>query len=107
MYIWCDLLCSSFDDSHFDNGAPTLEIKNAPTIVGNTNPFIITFQFSEDVRFFELNDIEVTNGTAGNFTPISVSAATGEITLDGNGDAVISVASAAAEDFVGNLSEGV
>ncbi|WOK04905.1 Ig-like domain-containing protein [Imperialibacter roseus] len=80
-----------------DFTAPTITVTS---LVANPamGAFTATFTFSEDVTGFELMDITVSNGTAGNFAVISSSVYTAEITPTADGTITIDVAANAAED---------
>ncbi len=80
-----------------DFTAPTITVTS---LVANpaSGAFKATFTFSEDVTGFELMDITVSNGTAGNFAVISSSVYTAEITPTADGTITIDVAANAAED---------
>ncbi len=77
------------------------------TIEGPTEPvgraaFEVTIAFSEPVEGFELEDIQVTNGTASNFTKISPQEYTVTITPEGIGEVRVEVPEDVAEDVAGN-----
>jgi hypothetical protein len=86
----------------FDNTPPTVDIQNEPTNINTTNPFTVTFEFSEDVTGFEITDITVDNGSASNFTQVDGNTYTADITPDGNGDITIDVPADTAQDLAGN-----
>ena len=77
------------------------------TIEGPTEPvglagFEVTITFSEPVTGFELEDIQVTNGTASNFTKVSPPEYTATITPEGIGEVRVEVPEDVAEDGAGN-----
>ncbi len=77
------------------------------TITSNANApqkgeFTATFTFSEDVSGFDVNDISVTNGTAGNFSTTSASVYTATITPSADGQVSVGVAANKATDIAGN-----
>ena len=77
------------------------------TIEGPTEPvgmagFEVTITFSEPVTGFELEDIQVTNGTASNFTKVSPQEYTATITPEGIGEVRVEVPKDGAEDGAGN-----
>ena len=77
------------------------------TIEGPTEPvgmagFEVTITFSEPVTGFELEDIQVTNGTASNFTKVSPQEYTATITPEGIGEVRVEVPEDVAEDGAGN-----
>ncbi|MEO0942019.1 MAG: DUF4347 domain-containing protein, partial [Cyanobacteria bacterium J06642_12] len=85
-----------------DTTPPTVDIQNAPNTFNTTDPFEVTFEFSEDVTDFALEDITVGNGSASNFQTVDGNTYTADITPDGNGNITIDVASAVAQDAAGN-----
>ncbi|SEW35473.1 Ig-like domain (group 3), partial [Roseivirga pacifica] len=79
------------------------------TITSNANDpqkgeFTTTFTFSEDVSGFDVNDISVTNGTAGNFSTTSASVYTAKITPSADGQVTVGVTSNKATDIAGNFN---
>ena len=77
------------------------------TIEGPTEPvglagFEVTITFSEPVTGFELEDIQVTNGTASNFTKVSPPEYTATITPEGIAEVRVEVPEDVAEDGAGN-----
>ncbi|KYG85234.1 hypothetical protein AWW67_16110 [Roseivirga seohaensis] len=77
------------------------------TITSNANDaqrgsFTATFTFSEDVTGFDVNDISVTNGTAGSFSTTSASVYTAKITPSADGQVTVGVAANKAMDTAGN-----
>ena len=77
------------------------------TIEGPTEPvgiagFKVKITFSEPVEGFELEDIQVTNGTASNFTKISPQEYTATITPEGTGEVRVEVFGDVAKDVAGN-----
>ncbi|MGK7908224.1 MAG: Ig-like domain-containing protein, partial [Synechococcus sp.] len=87
-----------------DTVAPTVDIQNEPVSVTTTDPFTVTFAFSEAVTGFDIADIAIANGTVANFLTVDASTYTAEITPDGNGSISIDVAAGAAQDAAGNPS---
>ena len=87
-----------------DTTAPTVTIEGAPAAFVSLDPLPVTFQFSEPVTGFEVGDIEVTNGAAGNLAGNGATY-TADITPTGVGSLVIGVAAGAAVDAVGIASE--
>ena len=85
-----------------DEDQPIVSILNAPATVNNTNTFVLTFEFSEDVVNFDVSDVEFTNSTLANFTIIDGNTYTVEVTPDGGGDVAISLAQGAGQDSTGN-----
>ena len=79
------------------------------TITSNANDpqrgsFTATFTFSEDVSGFDVNDISVTNGTAGSFSTTSASVYTAKITPSADGQVTVGVAANKATDIAGNFN---
>ena len=77
------------------------------TIEGSTEPvgmagFEVMITFSEPVTGFELEDIQVTNGTASNFTKVSPQEYTVTITPEETGEVKVEVGEDFAEDATGN-----
>ena len=77
------------------------------TIEGPTEPvgmagFEVIITFSESVTGFELEDIQVTNGTASNFTKVSPQEYTATITPEEIGEVRVEVPEEVAEDGAGN-----
>ncbi|WP_323760472.1 Ig-like domain-containing protein [Maricaulis sp.] len=66
--------------------------------------FAITATFSEDVTGFELADLVVGNGVASNFSAVSASVYTADITPTTDGAVTVDVATGAASDGAGNPS---
>ncbi|WP_190273944.1 Ig-like domain-containing protein [Maricaulis maris] len=66
--------------------------------------FAITATFSEDVTGFELADLVVGNGVASNFSAVSASVYTADITPTTDGAVTVDVATGAANDGAGNPS---
>ncbi|UCG73024.1 MAG: glycoside hydrolase family 16 protein [Chromatiales bacterium] len=87
-----------------DTTAPTVAIEGAPAAFVSLDPFPVTFQFSEPVTGFDADDIDVTNGAAGNFAG-SGATYTADITPSGVGTLVIGVAAGSAVDAVGLPNE--
>jgi beta-glucanase (GH16 family) len=87
-----------------DTTAPALAIENAPDSFVTLEPIPVTFQFSEPVTGFELSDIEVSNGAAGNFAGDGATY-TADVTPNGTDSLIIGVDAGAATDAVGNPSE--
>ncbi|MFK8029568.1 MAG: Ig-like domain-containing protein [Gammaproteobacteria bacterium] len=87
-----------------DAVAPTLSIDGVPTDFATLVLVPVTFQFSEAVTGFTVEDIQVTNGSASAFVAVDEDTYTADITPDGAGDLTVSVAADAAQDGVGNAS---
>jgi outer membrane autotransporter protein len=84
----------------FDPDAPSLAINGVP---GLTNAaFTASFDFNEDVTGFDISDITLTNAVASSFASSSASSYTALITPQSDGDVLIDVAAAVAQDLGGN-----
>ena len=81
----------------FDNIAPTVTITSSSTDPTNVSPIPVTITFSESVIGFDVNDISMTNGTAGTFAG-SGATYTANITPTGTGVVTVSVAANKATD---------
>ena len=96
----------------YDNVAPTVTIVQASGQADPTNasPINFTATFSESVTGFATADVAFTDSTtggtlAGVLTPVGSANTTWTVAVSGmshNGDVVVSLASAAAQDAVGN-----
>ncbi len=83
-----------------DETAPTVTVTstdNDPT----SGAFDITITFSEDVSGFDISDLTVSNGTAGNFAG-SGAVYTATITPAADGTVTVDVAGVVAKDAAGN-----
>jgi Ca2+-binding RTX toxin-like protein len=81
----------------------------AVTVIGNADNTLYTFTFSEPVTGFAAEDITVTNGTAGVFTPVSTPPVSGTqytlaVTPAAGATPTVSVRAGAAVDAAGNQS---
>ncbi len=86
-----------------DETRPRVEIQteaSATVVVGGA--FEVTIRFSEPVEGFELEDVEVSNGTASNFNRVSSRTYTVTITPEETGEVRVEVGSNVARDGVGN-----
>ena len=81
-----------------DTTSPDVSIINQPVAVNNLTPYTVTFQFSEAVSGFVGTDITVVNGTANVFTLIDSDTYTADITPNGVGNILLSVAANVAQD---------
>ncbi|QGJ71518.1 Hypothetical protein PBC10988_32250 [Planctomycetales bacterium 10988] len=80
---------------------PNLQISPS-TGVNHEETILFTFQFSEEVFGFELSDIEISGGTAGNFNIIDGDTYTLEVTpLLEDGEVTVTVAAMVAQDGAG------
>ncbi|MFO7031413.1 hypothetical protein B9T07_15755, partial [Limnospira fusiformis CCALA 023] len=87
-----------------DTLAPTVNITSNVADIA-TGDVLFTFTFTEAVTGFTVDDITVTNGTAGELTTVSPSQYTLLVTpnLNFEGNLTVGVAPEAATDAVGNL----
>ncbi len=83
-----------------DETVPTVTITSAANDPTGSS-FDITVTFSEDVTGFDLSDLTVGNGAAGNFVG-SGAVYTATITPSADGTVTVDVAAAAAQDLAGN-----
>ncbi len=83
-----------------DETVPTVTITSAANDPTGSS-FDITVTFSEDVTGFDLSDLTVGNGAAGNFAG-SGAVYTATITPSADGTVTVDVAAAAAQDLAGN-----
>ncbi|MEO9971283.1 MAG: glycine-rich domain-containing protein [Hyphomonadaceae bacterium] len=86
-----------------DQTPPTVEIVGAPDTLSGIDSFIVTFQFSEDVTDFELNEVAVTNATLSGFSG-SGSTYTAKVTATGQGDIKLQVPASVSKDIATNLN---
>lgn len=77
-----------------DESSPTTE-----------SPIPVEINFDEDVTGFTVGDLIIGNGSASNFTSVSASSYTVDITPDGAGTITIDIASGACEDGLSNSSQ--
>ncbi|MCB0642495.1 MAG: RICIN domain-containing protein, partial [Phaeodactylibacter sp.] len=84
----------------------TVEITSGADSPTSLSPIPVTITFSENVIGFELTDIVVTNGTAGNLQEVvSGSTWTVDITPLTDGIVTVEIAAAIATDLLGNPNE--
>lgn len=84
----------------YDSVAPTVVLASSSSPITNA-PFEVTATFSEEVTGFDLDDIVVTNGTAGNLSNVG-GVYTFTITPAVSGEVTVSIAAAVATDAAGN-----
>jgi hypothetical protein len=84
-----------------DTSAPTVDITSTATDPTNISPIPMTATFSDDVTGFELGDITVGNGTAGNLAGIG-SVYTFDVTPVADGLVTVDIAAGVAQDAAGN-----
>lgn len=85
-----------------DTRKPSVQIQNAPASYFKLTPFTVTFEWSEDVVGFTIDDITLTNAATSDFTTVDGNTYTAVITPDGSGNVTIDVAAAVAQDLAGN-----
>ena len=83
-----------------DGGPPTVEITGVPPRINTRAAFTAAFAFSEDVTGFETGDVRVTGGTKGDFTAVSATEYTLEVTPDGSADVTVEGAANSATDGI-------
>ncbi len=88
----------------YDSVSPDTAITSEESILTASNPFSVTVEFTEEVTGFELEDIEVVNGTAGNLQAVVENT---EFTADispeeGPVDITVDVPAGACTDTAGN-----
>ncbi|QGJ70184.1 Hypothetical protein PBC10988_18780 [Planctomycetales bacterium 10988] len=81
----------------YEYSPPELEITPDETVTTD-DPILFTFQFSEAVTGFELEDIDITNGTAGVFTAVDEDTYTLEVMAIEDGEVTVNVVAGVAED---------
>uniref|UniRef100_A0A7C3ZKJ7 DUF4347 domain-containing protein n=1 Tax=Planktothricoides sp. SpSt-374 TaxID=2282167 RepID=A0A7C3ZKJ7_9CYAN len=81
--------------------APTVTLNSTATATVN-GLFTVTATFSEDVIGFDISDITIDNGTAGNFTIVDAKTYTFDITPTTDGQVTVDIAAAQATDNAGN-----
>ncbi len=83
-----------------DGGPPMVEITGVPPRINTRAAFTAAFAFSEDVTGFETGDVRVTGGTKADFTAVSATEYTLEVTPDGSADVTVEVAANSATDGI-------
>ncbi|HTX91667.1 MAG TPA: Ig-like domain-containing protein [Anaerolineales bacterium] len=97
-----NLASTSTDDTvTFDNVQPTVSITSTTTNPTNVSPIPLTITFNKAVTGFDVTDLAVGNGTAGNFAG-SGATYTVDITPTANGAVTVDVAQGVAQDTSGN-----
>jgi hypothetical protein len=89
-------------DIVYDISIPSVTITSAETGSTNLSTFTVTIDFSEDMTGFDESDIAITNSTKGNFTAVSASLYTIDISPSSDGSVTVDVAADAAQDLAGN-----
>jgi len=83
---------------------PTVALASTAADPTNISPIPMTATFSEDVTGFDLGDVTVENGTAGNFVAVSDRAFTFDVTPDTDGVVTVDIAVGLAQDAAGNYN---
>ncbi|QGJ71484.1 Hypothetical protein PBC10988_31890 [Planctomycetales bacterium 10988] len=89
----------------YDGTAPTLDI-TPDAIATNDNPITFTFEFSEDVVGFTIDDIAVIGGSKGTLMMIDGNTYTLDVTPSGEGNLIVAVEDGFAADAAGNSLVG-
>ncbi len=85
----------------FDKTVPTVNLTTDAADTVNA-AFTVTATFDEDVTGFALADITVGNGTASNFSAVSTTEYTFDVTPTADGSVTVDVAASSATDDAGN-----
>ena len=88
----------------FDSIRPTAIISSAVSDYTISSSVNLTITFSKNVTGFDISDIVIDNGNASNFTLISNSIYTVDITAVTQGNVTVDVPDGAAEDTAGNTN---
>ena len=88
-----------------DLTGPEVEITSAAAGPVVNGTFEITITFDEPVEGFELEDVEVSNGTASNFTSVSAQEYRATITPKETGEVRVEVPAGVATDGAGNPNQ--
>ena len=84
---------------------PTLKISSDKGDLTNARSITYTFKFSESVKGFEKEDIQVTNGEVGAFIRVDAKTYTAVVTNSGSCTQTVTVPSGCCTDLVGNENE--
>ena len=82
----------------YDSTSPTVTLTSTASSPTKTSPIPMTATFSEAVTGFVVGDITVGNGTASNFTAVSGTVYTFDVTPSGQGAVTVDVAAGVAQD---------
>lgn len=85
-----------------DSYPPSVTLASTDASPTNTSPIPLTATFSEAVTGFTVDDLRVGNGAPGNFTAVSGTVYTFNVTPAGEGLVTVDVAAGAALDPAGN-----
>ena len=86
----------------FNGTAVSATITSSASDPTNLVPIPMTATFGEDVTGFDISDISVTNGTAGNFATVDGHTYTFDVTPTADGPVVVDIAAGAATGTSGN-----
>ncbi len=87
----------------YDNVVPTVALSSTAPNPTNTSPIPVTITFSKDVSGFDLTDLTVGNGAAGNLQVVTANRVwTADITPSGQGAVTVDLAANKAQDAAGN-----
>ncbi|MEQ9300229.1 MAG: Ig-like domain-containing protein, partial [Cyclobacteriaceae bacterium] len=89
----------------YDGTAPTVAITSTANTPTNSNPIPVTITFSEEVTGFDISDLTIGNGTAGNFATADDIIYTVDVAPTADGSVTVDIAAAIAQDLVGNDNE--
>ena len=93
----------TIDDNDIpDTTPPSVTIAGVPDNISDTNPFTVTFTFSEDVIDFVSGSVSLSGASKGTFTEVTLSEYILEVTPDGNVDVVVTVPANSVTDDSGN-----
>ncbi len=87
---------------NYDVTAPQAQINGAPTVVNNTDPFVVTLAFSEVMQGVTSGDLLVQNGSVSSFSSSDNQTWTVEITPDGVGNIALDLPANSAQDAAAN-----
>jgi hypothetical protein len=96
-------LIITIDTTAPDGAAPSVELSTNATSP-HIGAFPVTATFVDDVTGFDVTDIGVGNGTAGNFVAVSPTEYTFDVTPAADGAVTVDIAAGAAQDSAGNPS---
>ena len=108
---WCDTRSSGYDiyadrvDSGGrlpDNQRPAVTLASTAAPATSASPIPVTATFGEAVTGFAIDDMVVGNGAADNFTAVSATVYTCNVTPAGEGPVTVDIAAGAALDAAGN-----
>jgi hypothetical protein len=89
----------------FDSIRPTVVVSSTLTDPTKVSPIPVTITFSEDVTGFDDSDVAVVNGIKSNFSPVSDSVYTLDVTPSCECTVTVDIADGAAKDKDSNLND--